>query len=51
MKFTKKLSGVLVAGILLAAMTAGCGGGGGDKKAADNKGAEALIGASAPTTN
>ena len=45
MKFTKKLSGVLVAGILLAAMTAGCGGGGGDKKAADNKGAEALIGA------
>ena len=45
MKFTKKMSGVLVAGILLAAMTAGCGGGGGDKKAADNKGAEALIGA------
>ncbi len=45
MKFTKKLSGVLVAGILLAAMTAGCGGGGG-KKAADNKGGgEALIGA------
>ena len=44
MKFTKKMSGVLVAGILLAAMTAGCGGGG-DKKAADNKGAEALIGA------
>ncbi len=39
MKFTKKMSGVLVAGILLAAMTPGCGGGGGHKKAAANKGA------------
>ena len=47
MKFMKKMSGVLVAAVLLAAMTAGCGGGGGAKKPADNKAAvaEALIGA------
>ena len=44
MKF-KKWSSVLVAGVLLAAMTAGCGGGGGDKKPAEKKSAEALIGA------
>ncbi|MBR2182144.1 MAG: ABC transporter substrate-binding protein, partial [Acidaminococcaceae bacterium] len=44
MKFMKKMSGVLVAAVLLAAMTAGCGGGGGEKKA-ENKGGEALIGA------
>ena len=43
MKF-KKWSSVLVAGVLLAAMTAGCGGGG-DKKPAEKKSAEALIGA------
>ncbi len=41
MKF-EKMSSVLVAGILLAAMAAGCGGG--DKKAAD-KGGEVIIGA------
>ena len=45
MKFMKKMSGVMVAAVLLAALTAGCGGGGGDKKAADAKGGEALIGA------
>ena len=47
MKFMRKMSGVLVAAVLLAAMTAGCGGGGGAKKPADNKAAtaEALIGA------
>ena len=45
MKFMKKMSSVLAAAVLLAAMTAGCGGGCGEKKAADNKGGEALIGA------
>ena len=46
MKLMKKMSSVLVAGVLLAAMTAGCGGGGGGaKKPAENKSAEALIGA------
>ena len=44
MKFTKKMSSVLVAAVLLAAMTAGCGGGG-EKKAENKSGAEALIGA------
>ena len=35
MKFVKKASGIALAAMLAAGLTAGCGGGGGEKKAAD----------------
>ena len=49
MKFVKKASGIALAAMLAAGLTAGCGGGGGEKKAAD-AGKEIVVGVNAELT-
>ena len=49
MKFWKKASRVALAAMLIAGLTAGCGGGGGEKKAAD-AGKEIVVGVNAELT-
>ena len=49
MKFWKKASRIALAAMLVAGLTAGCGGGGGEKKAAD-AGKEIVVGVNAELT-
>ena len=50
MKFWKKASAFALAAMITASLTAGCGGGGGDKKAADAGKKEIVVGVNAELT-